>query len=192
MKRMGAPAAAVLCLLAFVDMAEADVRLMRANGMKSVMQELAPVFERQTGQRPAMSFATLGVVVQRIEAGESADLALIPAQGTERLVRNGRSEAATVTAIARSGIGVIIRKGTSKPDVSTADALKATLLSARSLTYLDPAMVGPAESILPRCSTAWASPRPSSRRSCCTGMRITRAFWSPGGRPRSGSISSRS
>jgi molybdate transport system substrate-binding protein len=110
--------------------------------MKSVMEELGPIFERQTGQKLAISFGTLGVIVQRIEGGESADVALVPAQGIERLVNNGKSDSSTATVIARSGIGVIVRKGAPKPDISTADALRATLLSAKSLTYLDPATGG--------------------------------------------------
>lgn len=142
MKRVVEIAAGVLCLLTVVGMAKADVTVMCANGMRSVMEELAPIFERRNGRKLAMSFGTVGVIVQRIEGGESADLVLIPAQGIERLVKNGKSDAGSVTVIARSGIGVIVRKGAPKPDISTADALKGTLLSAKSVTYLDPATGG--------------------------------------------------
>jgi molybdate transport system substrate-binding protein len=131
-----------LCLLMLVGMARADTKVLCANGMKGVMEELGPRFERRTGQKLAISFGTLGVILQRIEGGESADLALIPAQGVERLVKSGKVDVSTAAVIARSGIGVIVRKSAPKPDISTAEALKETLLSASSVTYLDPATGG--------------------------------------------------
>jgi len=110
--------------------------------MQQVMEDLAPKFERATGHKLVLAFATLGEVVKRIQDGEFADAVVIPVQGTETLVKDGRAAASDVTVIARSGIAVAVRRGARRPDISSPEALKRTLLAARSITYSDPAAGG--------------------------------------------------
>jgi molybdate transport system substrate-binding protein len=120
----------------------AEIKVLSANGMREVMEDLAPKFERATGHKPVISFATVGVIVQRITAGESADMVVVPRQGVDRLVGDGKARADSVAVVARSGIGVIVRKGAAKPDISTPESLRQALLAAKSITHLDPATGG--------------------------------------------------
>jgi molybdate transport system substrate-binding protein len=94
------------------------------------------------GHKLAIGFATVGVIVKRVQDGETPDVIIVPAQGIDRLVKDGKASAETVAVLARSGIGLIVRKGMPKPDISTPEALKRTLLAAKSVTYLDPAAGG--------------------------------------------------
>jgi molybdate transport system substrate-binding protein len=118
--------------------AAAEIRLLCANGMKDVVEELGPRFERATGHKLIIAFANLGNIVKRIGGGETADVVIIPRQGIVGLVKAGTADANRVTAIASGGLGVAVRKGAPRPDIATPDALRRALLAAASITYLDP------------------------------------------------------
>jgi len=134
--------AALVVLIHAATAVAAEIKVLSANGMREVMEDLGPQFERATGHRLTITFATLGVIVQRVQGGETADLIVIPRQGVDRLVKDGKATADTVTVLARAGIGLAVRKGAPKPDISTAEALRRALLAAKSITYLDPAAGG--------------------------------------------------
>jgi molybdate transport system substrate-binding protein len=116
----------------------AELKVLSAIGMQSVMEDLGPKFERATGHKLAITFATLGGVVKRVQGGETADVIVIPRQGIESFVKEGKAAAENVTVLAHSGIGVAVRKGAQKPDISSPEALKRTLLDAKSITYSNP------------------------------------------------------
>jgi molybdate transport system substrate-binding protein len=120
----------------------AEIKVLSAVPMEQVMEDVAPKFERATGYKVALTFATLGEVVKRIRDGESADVVVIPREGTDTVVKEGKAAAGHVTVIARSGIAVAVRKGAPKPDISSPEALKRTLLATKSITYSDPAAGG--------------------------------------------------
>ena len=122
--------------------AAAEIKVLSAIGMQSVLEDLGPRFERATGHKLAITFATLGGVVKRVQDGETADVVVIPQQGIDTLVKDGKAPAGNVTVLARSGIVVLVRQGAPKPDISSPDALKRTLLAAKSLSYVDPASGG--------------------------------------------------
>ena len=134
--------AALIVLAQATTTEAAEIKVLSANGMREVMEDLGPKFERTTGHRLAITFATLGVIVKRVQDGETADVVAIPRQGIDRLVKEGKADASTVAVLARAGIGVIVRKGAPTPDISTPEALKRALLAAKSITYLDPAAGG--------------------------------------------------
>src|SRR5687767_8467555 len=102
----------------------AELKVFSANGMRAVMEDLGPKFERATGHKLAMTFATGGVSVERAQGGETADVVIAPRQGIDRWVKGGRAAADNVTALASTGISVAIRKGAPKPDISSPEALK--------------------------------------------------------------------
>jgi len=106
------------------------------------MEEVGPNFERETGHRLAMEFASLGGVLKRAEDGAPVDVLLAPRQGMERLVEGGRVARDAVTAIARSRLGLAVRKGAPKPDISSHGALRRALLGARAITYSHPSWGG--------------------------------------------------
>jgi molybdate transport system substrate-binding protein len=120
----------------------AELTVLSAFGMQSVLEDLGPQFERATGHTLAISFATGGGTVKRVQGGEAADVVLTLRQGIDTLVRDGKAPAASVTAVARAGIVVAVRQGAPKPDISSPDALTRTLLAAQSLSYVDPARGG--------------------------------------------------
>jgi len=116
--------------------------VLSAIGMQSVLEDLAPKFERATGHRLAILFTTAGAAIKRAQDGEAADVVIATRQGIDGLVKNGKASANNVTALASAGISVAIRKGAPKPDISSPDALKRTLLAAKSISYVDPASGG--------------------------------------------------
>ena len=117
----------------------AEIKVLSVLGMRAVMEDLGPKFERATGHKLAITFARPVAVVKRVQDGETADVAVIPRQGIDRFVKDGKAAADNVSVIARSSIGVAVRKGAPKPDISSPEALKRTLLAASSITYPNPA-----------------------------------------------------
>jgi molybdate transport system substrate-binding protein len=120
----------------------AELTVLSAFGMQSVLDDLGPKFERATGHKLAISFATGGATVKRAQDGETADVVIALRQGIDGLVKDGKAAADNVTVLARSGIVVIVRKGAPKPDISSPDALQRTLLAAKAISYVDPASGG--------------------------------------------------
>ena len=119
-----------------------EIKVMSTLAMQPIMEDLGPKFERTTGHRLATTFTTLAVVVKRVQDGESADVVIIPRQGIDGFVKDGKAAAGSVAVVARSDIGVAVRQGALKPNISSAEALRSTLLTAKSIAYTDPARGG--------------------------------------------------
>jgi molybdate transport system substrate-binding protein len=119
----------------------AELKVLSAIGMQSVLEDLGPKFERVTGHKLSMTFATAGAAVARAEAGEATDVVIATQQGIDGLVKNGKAAADYVT-LASAGISVAVRKGAPKPDIASPDALKRTLLTAKSISYVNPSTGG--------------------------------------------------
>jgi molybdate transport system substrate-binding protein len=117
----------------------AEINVFCAFGMREVLEDLGPKFERSSGHRLVMAFANLGNIVKRVRGGGAPDVIIVPQQGIAGLVKDGKTNAGNVFALARGGIGVAVRKGAVRPDISTPDAFKRSLLAAKTITYLDPA-----------------------------------------------------
>jgi molybdate transport system substrate-binding protein len=116
----------------------AEIKVLSALAMMPVMEDLGPRFERASGHKLAITFATVGEAVKRVQGGETVDVAVLPRQGIDTFVKDGKAAAGNVTLVATSGNGVAVRKGAPKPDVSSPEALKRTLLAAKSITYTHP------------------------------------------------------
>ncbi len=129
-------------LLVGIAAEAAELKVLSANAMRAVMEDLGPKFERASGHKLAITFDGLGAVVKRVQGGETADVVIIPRQGIDGFVKDGKAAANNVTVIARSGFGVAVRKGAPRPDISSPEALKRTLLAANSITYSNPALDG--------------------------------------------------
>jgi molybdate transport system substrate-binding protein len=146
MKRRSFIAAATIgfiFLLAVGITAEAaDLKVLSAFGMQSVLEDLGPTFERATGHQLTLAFATGGATVKRVQGGEAADVVITLRPGIDTLVQDGKASAGSVTEVARAGIAVAVRRGAPKPDISSPDALTRTLLAATSIAYVDPASGG--------------------------------------------------
>jgi molybdate transport system substrate-binding protein len=141
--RRSTPCIAFVALLALATAAPAaELKVLGAVGVQEIMESLGPKFEQASGNRVVMTFATLGPALKRIEDGETADVVVLPAQGIDRLVKEGKAAAEQVSTIARSMVGVAVRKGTPKPDISSPEAFRQAMLAAKSILISDPARGG--------------------------------------------------
>ena len=127
--------AATAAMLATTSVSAAEIKVLASNGVKEALNELAPAFERATGNKLVISFGLAAALKRQIEAGEAFDLAILPAAGLNDLAKQGKVDARARASIARSGVGIGIRKGARRPDIRTARALKRTLLAADSITW---------------------------------------------------------
>lgn len=129
----------LVCVFMFMSAAQAvEIKVLCANGMQTVMEELGPKFESSTGHKLAITFDTGGSTIKRA-GGELADVVIAIREGIAGLAKEGRVATDTVAAIASTGISVAIRKGAPKPDIGSPETFKQALLSAKSITYLNPA-----------------------------------------------------
>jgi molybdate transport system substrate-binding protein len=113
----------------------AEIRVLCSNGLKAVMEDLAPQFERATGNKVVMTFGLAAEFKQRIEKGEAVDVAVLTPPLIDDLIKQGKMAADSRVVIARTGLGIMIRAGAHKPDVSTTDAFKRSLLGAKSIAF---------------------------------------------------------
>lgn len=120
----------------------AEIKVLSSNGVKTVLEELAPQFEKATGHKVVFRFAPAAELKAQIEQGEAFDVTILTAAAIDDLVKQGKLDAATRADVARSGAGVAIRKGAPKPDIATADAFKRTLLAAKSIAYVGQGATG--------------------------------------------------
>ena len=130
-----------LLVLSIVAQA-AEMKVLSAIAVQPVMEDLGPKFERATSHKLAMTFDSVGGVVKRVQGGEPADVVVIARQGIDDLVKDGKAAADSVTVVARSFLGVAVRKGAPKPDISSPEAFKRMLRNAKSMTYSNPAFDG--------------------------------------------------
>jgi molybdate transport system substrate-binding protein len=111
------------------------MKVLCTNGLKSVMLDLAPAFERATGSRPTLTWGSANGLMQELEAGAGGDLAILTAEAIDDLIARGKVVAGSRVDLARSGIGIAVRQGASKPDIATPEALKRALLAAKSVAH---------------------------------------------------------
>jgi molybdate transport system substrate-binding protein len=113
----------------------AEIKVLSSNGMRAVMLELVPEFERTSGYKVSISYDSANMILSRIKSGETADLAIVTASASDELMKQGKIAAGSRGEIASSGIGIAVRAGAPKPDISSVEAFKRSLLNAKSITY---------------------------------------------------------
>jgi molybdate transport system substrate-binding protein len=131
-----AAAAALIVTTGSAHAAEIDAMITTA--MKAAVDELAPPFERASGHALRITYGPSGGLARRLNAGEAADLVVVDSKALDELIKQGKVEPAR-TDLARTGIGIAVRKGAPKPDVSSPEALKRALLAAKSIAHTAPA-----------------------------------------------------
>jgi molybdate transport system substrate-binding protein len=112
-----------------------EVKLLSALVMKPALTELTANFERSGGHKLTITYDSAGAVAKRIQSGETADAAIIQKPTVEAFVKEGKIVSGSNVILARSGVGAAVRRGTPKPDISSVEALKRTLLAAKSIAY---------------------------------------------------------
>jgi molybdate transport system substrate-binding protein len=144
--RMGPLAAAIFGFIALlaqgVAAAAAEVKLMAGAGMRGAFAEIVPQFERATGHKIVIQYGPGLSIKRQIEAGEAFDLVIIGSDVVDDLIKQGRIAGDTRVDIVRAGIGVAVREGAPRPDISSVDAFRNTLLNVKSITYAPQASTG--------------------------------------------------
>src|SRR5579863_790144 len=114
-----------------------DLKVLSGGAMQGLMAEAVPLFERGGGGKVAVEIGLTSALRKAVADGVAFDIALLPRPDIDALARDGRIAAGSVADIARSAIGVAVRAGAPKPDISSVDAFKAAVLQAGSVTYSD-------------------------------------------------------
>ena len=110
----------------------AEIKLLAGDALKSAITELTPEFQRSSGHKVTMDFASALPLKRRIDAGETFDTVIAPGV-VDDLIKQGKIAENTRTLIARTRLAVGVHKGAPKPDITSVDALKRTLLNAKSV-----------------------------------------------------------
>ena len=113
----------------------AEIKVISSVGVKTAIEVLVPQFERGSENKIKTSFGTANPLKRQIDGGESFDVAILTPALVEDLVKNGKVAAGSQSNVAKVGIGVAIRAGTPKPDISTVDAFKRALINAKAIAY---------------------------------------------------------
>jgi molybdate transport system substrate-binding protein len=112
----------------------AEIKFLASNAIKSVLEEMAPQFEKSSGHKLTITFGSTGNLTAAIDKGTAFDLVVVGSSAIDDLIKQNKL-AGPRRDIVRSGIGVAYRKGAPKPDVSTSASLKAALLSAKTVSF---------------------------------------------------------
>jgi molybdate transport system substrate-binding protein len=120
----------------------AELTVYSTIGVRSAAEDLFRKFENSSGHRLAITWGTAPMLVKRIEGGESADVLILSRAGMDSLVTQGKVVTGSDVALAGSGVAIAVKAGAPKPDISTPDALKLTLLNCKAIAYSEPSAGG--------------------------------------------------
>jgi molybdate transport system substrate-binding protein len=113
----------------------ADLHVMISDGLKPVVEEVMPQIEHATSRKLAVQFNSSKNLREKIQEGAPFDAAFLTADVLDDLIKQGKIAAGSRADISRTGMGVGVRAGAAKPDISTPGALKQTLLNAKSISF---------------------------------------------------------
>jgi molybdate transport system substrate-binding protein len=111
------------------------MEILCTNGVKSVMLDLIPAFERASGTKVATTWGSTNALLKDLESGAGGDVAILTAEAIDALIERGKAVTGSRVDLARSGIGVAVRKGAQRPDIASSEALKRALLAAKSVAH---------------------------------------------------------
>jgi molybdate transport system substrate-binding protein len=134
--------AALTLLLATATGHAAEVTLLCTNALKSVVEQIGPQFEKTTGHKLKIQYSATGPGKALIEKGEAIDVAILGSHAIDDVIKKGKLVGATRVVLARSSLGVTIRKGAPKPDISTPDKFKQAMLDTKSIAYAKGGLTG--------------------------------------------------
>jgi len=120
----------------------AEIKLLGPASFRVLLPGLLPQFAKSSGHQVTAAYAPLGVITDRVSKGELIDVAIVSGKQNEELQKQGKLIAGSRVEIAQVGFTVFVKKGSAKPDISSADALKRALLAAKSIAVGDPARGG--------------------------------------------------
>src|ERR1700755_2881081 len=111
-RTMSRLAAIAVFLIAQAGLATAaEVKVFSTIGVQAALEELAPKFEKASGNKLAITFATAAILAKRVQAGETADVLILTRQSLDALAKDNKAAAESDAPFASSGIGVVVKKG---------------------------------------------------------------------------------
>jgi molybdate transport system substrate-binding protein len=113
----------------------AEIKVLSTQATEEAYRELVPQFEKDTGHKVTTVFTGTLDANKRLAAGETYDLIIMSAPSIDEHIKGGKVVPGSRVDLAKSGVGVGVKAGAPKPDISTTDALKKTVLSAKSIGY---------------------------------------------------------
>ncbi len=120
----------------------AELRVLVGGAMTGIMQDLGSQFERASGHKLSFYFGATPQLIQQVTSATPFDLAVVPVELFQDAAARAKFVSGPTTDIARVGYGVAVKAGAPKPDISSPDALKQTLLKAKSITFLPESAAG--------------------------------------------------
>jgi molybdate transport system substrate-binding protein len=134
MKRL-LPLPLALALLASIPAVGAEIDIISGGAVEPGITAVVELFRKEAGAGVNVRFATAPAILQRIGGGEAADVVIAPSATIDDLAKAGKLDGAGRTGVGRVGVGVVVRDGAPKPDVSSPEALKRALIDAQSVVY---------------------------------------------------------
>jgi molybdate transport system substrate-binding protein len=113
----------------------ADIKVMASAAIKEAYLELVPQFEKSTEHKVSTTWAGTVDMTKRLNAGEVFDLIIMAGPSIDEFIKQGKIVAGSRVDLAKSGVGVAVRAGAPKPDISSGDAVKRAMLAAKSIAY---------------------------------------------------------
>src|SRR5215831_10727083 len=132
----------LLYLVAATSSSAAEIKVLTSVALTSALNQIAPNFEQATGSKLKIGYSLIADIRKRVLDGETADVIILSRPVMDELDKQQKFASGSVTNVAGTPVALAIRAGAPKPDVSSADALKRTLLAAKSIVYADPAKGG--------------------------------------------------
>jgi molybdate transport system substrate-binding protein len=121
----------------------ADIKVVSGGAFKQVLNALAAQYEKESGNKLDLTYQTVGQQLKLIKSGEEAfDVAVLTPDAIDGLIKEGKVVPGSRADLAKTGVGVVVKAGAPKPDISTVEAFKRTLLAAKSVAYIDPTAGG--------------------------------------------------
>jgi molybdate transport system substrate-binding protein len=116
----------------------AEIRVLSSGSLKAALSQLLPDFQKSSGDTATIEYGPAGAIAGRIQQGDAADVVIVSRSQLQKLESTGKVVQGSLVDIAGISLGLAVRKGAPKPDISNVEAFKRTLLSARSIGYRDP------------------------------------------------------
>lgn len=113
----------------------ADITILASNGVKAAVVELVPQFEKETGHKLNFTWGASNLLAKQAEGGEAFDVVIVTPALIKGLIKQGKVVDGSAVDLARVGLGAAVKQGAPKPDISTVDAFKKTLLNAKAIAY---------------------------------------------------------
>ena len=116
----------------------ADIQVMSGGAPKEVLAVLTPQFEKQTGHKVHFTYIVISAMQQKLSSGERPDMVLMPVPAIEARVKDGMFRGDAWAKLGTVSVGLVVREGATKPDISTLDAFKKAMLDAKTVVHANP------------------------------------------------------